>query len=49
VSQREERTVAFQRQLDKQQKFIAKEEEYVPGRWVIERLAGGHSGGKKGV
>ena len=43
VSQREERMLAFQRQLDKQQKFIAKEEEY-----IRRHLAGVNSAQAKG-
>jgi len=43
VSQREERMLAFQRQLDKQQKFIAKEEEY-----IRRHLAGVNSSQAKG-
>ena len=43
VSQREERMLTFQRQLDKQQKFIAKEEEY-----IRRHLAGVNSAQAKG-
>ena len=43
VSQREERMLSFQRQLDKQQKFIAKEEEY-----IRRHLAGVNSAQAKG-
>jgi ATP-binding cassette, subfamily F, member 3 len=43
VSQREERMLTFQRQLDKQQKFIAKEEEY-----IRRHLAGQNSAQAKG-
>ncbi len=43
VSQREERMLAFSRQLDKQQKFIAKEEEY-----IRRHLAGQNSAQAKG-
>ncbi|MCC7053478.1 MAG: ABC-F family ATP-binding cassette domain-containing protein [Gemmatimonadaceae bacterium] len=43
VSQREERMLSFQRQLDKQQKFIAKEEEY-----IRRHLAGVNSSQAKG-
>ncbi len=43
VSQREERMLTFQRQLDKQQKFIAKEEEY-----IRRHLAGVNSSQAKG-
>jgi ATP-binding cassette, subfamily F, member 3 len=43
VSQREERMLAFQRQLDKQQKFIAKEEDY-----IRRHLAGVNSSQAKG-
>ena len=43
VSQRDERMLAFQRQLDKQQKFIAKEEEY-----IRRHLAGVNSAQAKG-
>ncbi len=43
VSQREERMLTFQRQLDKQQKFIAKEEDY-----IRRHLAGQNSAQAKG-
>ena len=43
VSQREERMLAFNRQLDKQQKFIAKEEDY-----IRRHLAGQNSAQAKG-
>ena len=43
VSQRDERMLAFQRQLDKQQKFIAKEEDY-----IRRHLAGVNSAQAKG-